>query len=160
MELLNQRGTLMTIQNANQNDLAEILALQKLAYQENAVRYNDAGIPPLTQTVDEIIMEAKSHIFLKAVINDIIIGSVRGFERDGCVYIVRLIVHPDYQNQGIGRKLMVAIEEEFDIPVFRLFTGHLDEKNISLYTKLGYVVYGEKEQVSPNLYFIHMEKRR
>ena len=36
----------MKIQKANEQDLSEILALQKLAYQENAVRYNDFDIPP------------------------------------------------------------------------------------------------------------------
>jgi ribosomal protein S18 acetylase RimI-like enzyme len=150
----------MTIQHASQSDLAEILALQMLAYQENAVRYNDPGIPPLTQTLDDLMEESKSHIFLKAVVDGTIIGSVRGCKHDGYAVIERLLVHPDYQNRGIGRKLMAAIEHEFNTPVFRLFTGHLDEKNISLYSKLGYTVYGDIEQISPNLSFIHMEKRR
>jgi ribosomal protein S18 acetylase RimI-like enzyme len=141
----------MTIQHANQNDLTEILALQKLAYQENAIRYNDTGIPPLTQTLDELTADAKNHIILKAVTDGVIIGSVRACEHDGYVLIERLIVHPDYQNQGIGRKLMTAIEQEFDTPVFRLFTGHLDDKNISLYSKLGYTVYGDEERISSNL---------
>ena len=148
----------MTIQHANKNDLAEILALQMLAYQENAVRYNDANIPPMTQTLDELTEQAKSHIILKAVAGDIIVGSVRGCEQDGHAVIERLIVHPGHQNQGIGRKLMAAIEQEFSVPVYRLFTGHLDEKNLSLYSKLGYTVYGDEEIISPNLRFIHMEK--
>jgi ribosomal protein S18 acetylase RimI-like enzyme len=149
----------MTIQHASPDDLAEILALQKLAYQENAARYNDPCIPPLTQTLDGLIEQAKSHIFLKAVADDTIIGSVRGCERDGFAVIERLIVHPEFQNRGIGRKLMAAIEQEFNTPVFRLFTGHLDDKNMSLYSKLGYKIYGDAERVSANLSFIHMEKR-
>jgi len=53
---------------------------------------------------------------------------------------------------------MSVIENEFETHVYRLFTGHLDDKNISLYSKLGYVIYGEREYVSPELSFIHMEK--
>ncbi|MCL1819117.1 MAG: GNAT family N-acetyltransferase [Oscillospiraceae bacterium] len=150
----------MTIQHANINDLDEILTLQKLAYQENAARYDDNNIPPLAETLDNIIEQAKSHIILKAVDGGIIIGSVRGREEDGCAVIERLFVHPDYQNLGIGRKLMTAIEQEFNTTVFRLFTGHLDDKNIALYSKLGYSVYGEEEKISPNLSFIHMEKKK
>jgi ribosomal protein S18 acetylase RimI-like enzyme len=154
------KGECVNIQHANQDDLAEILALQKLAYQENAVRYNDINIPPLTETLDEMIEESKSHIFLKAVVDDVIIGSVRGCKKDDCAYayIERLIVHPNYQNQGIGRKLMTAIEQELNASVYRLVAGHLDDKNISLYSKLGYVIYGEQIQISPNLSYVHMEK--
>ena len=148
------------IQHANQDDLDEILTLQKLAYQENAVRYNDTHIPPLTETLDEMIEESKSRLFLKAVVDDVIIGSVRGCKKDDCAYIERLIVHPNYQNQGIGRKLMTAIEQELNASVFRLVAGHLDDKNISLYSKLGYVIYGEQRQISPNLSYVHMEKKR
>ena len=83
----------MIIEHANKNDLSEILSLQKLAYQENAVRYNDSNIPPLTQTLNELIEEAASHIILKAVADSVIIGSVRGSERSGYGYIERLIVH-------------------------------------------------------------------
>ena len=148
----------MTIYHATQQDLPDILALQKLSYQENAVRYNNPNILPLMQTLDDLVDESKTHIILKAVLNDIIIGSVRACKKDDCAYIGRLVVHPDYQNQGIGRKLMAAIEQEMNTPVFRLFTGHLDDKNLSFYSKLGYVIYGEPEQVSPTLSFIHMEK--
>ena len=148
----------MKILKAYVNDLPEILALQKSAYQENAIRYNDPNIPPLQQTLNELNIEIERKIFLKAVIDDIIVGSVRGAKKDDHAFIEKLIVHPDYQNQGIGRKLMLAIENEFDTSVFRLFTGHLDAKNISLYSKLGYVIYGEQEHVTPELCFIHMEK--
>ena len=147
----------MTIQHANTNDLPEILDLQKLAFHENAMRYNDFNIPPLTQTIDELTRESKSHVILKAVIDNKIIGSVRSCQKDDYAYIGRLIVHPDYQNQGIGRRLMIAIENEFDVPKYKLTTGHLDDKNIELYSKLGYKI-GEKEKISENLYFIHMEK--
>ena len=78
--------------------------------------------------------------------------------QDNYAFIEKLIVHPDYQNQGIGRKLMQSIEQEFDVTIFRLVTGHLDDKNISLYSKLGYVIYGEQEQISPTLSFVKMEK--
>ena len=148
----------MKILKAYEDDLPEILALQKSAYQENAVRYNNPNISPLQQTLDELNAEIMHKIFLKAIIDDIIVGSVRGCKKDDHALIEKLIVHPDYQNQGIGKKLMLAIENEFETSVFRLFTGHLDDKNISLYSKLGYVIYGEQEYVSPELSFIHMVK--
>jgi len=69
-------------------------------------------------------------------------------------------VHPDHQNMGIGRKLMNAIEKEFDVGVFELRTGHLDAITISLYQKLGYKLTGEKEQMSDTLWFVRMRKEK
>lgn len=73
------------IKVAGQEQLTPILALQKLCYQENAARYNDFNIQPLTQTLDDLLAEyAKSTILFYAEGNAII-GSVRGYvEHDTC----------------------------------------------------------------------------
>lgn len=121
------------IEIATKNDLEDILKLQKLAYQENAIRYNDFSILPLTQTLEELKKESESSIILKVVEGGMIVGSVRAFEKDGSCYIGRLIVHPGYQNKGIGKKLMKAIEKCFEGVRLELFTGYLDEKNLAFY---------------------------
>ena len=41
----------LTIEEAKVADAAEILALQKLAYQSEAELYGDDAIPPVTQTL-------------------------------------------------------------------------------------------------------------
>ena len=148
------------ILKANESDLPEILALQKLCYQENVARYNDNNIPPMIETVDDLLKDAQTHIFLKALNDDKVIGSARGYNKPEYCYIGRVMVHPDYQNQGIGRKLILALENELGGSVFELTAGHLDEKNIALYQKLGYKAYGEKEKVTDTLYFIHMRKNK
>ena len=149
----------MEIIKAHECDLPEILVLQRLAFYEVGVRYNDPETTPLPQTLDELIEESKGQVFLKAVHDGKIIGAIRG-RRDGDVCrISKVMVHPDHQNQGIGRKLMCAVENEFhDVHGFELRTGHLDEKSISLYKKLGYVLTGEKERISATLCFVRMRK--
>jgi hypothetical protein len=52
---------------AAKNDLEDILKLQKQAYQENAIRYNDFTILTLTQTLEELNKESESSIILKVV---------------------------------------------------------------------------------------------
>lgn len=147
------------ITKAETSDLEDILNLQRLSFQENAVRYNDNNISPLTQTLEELEEEAKTHIILKAVFDGKIIGSVRGCMVEDYAYLGRLFVHPDYQNRGIARMLMAAIEDEFNTDKFELVVGHLDDKNIALYRKLGFIAYKE-EKISENLYFIHMKKQK
>ena len=148
------------ISKADEKDLPQIHCLQRLAFYENGIRYKDPNMPPLPQTLDEFIEEARYNTILKAVIDGRIIGSVRGSQTEDSCHISRVIVHPDYQNQGVGHLLIYAIEREFNVSVFELVTGHLDEKNISFYKKLGYVVHeGQIDKVTDTLNFIHMSKR-
>jgi ribosomal protein S18 acetylase RimI-like enzyme len=149
---------MIQIIKATKEDLSIILELQKLAYQSEAKIYYDLTIPPLLQTLEEVEDQFRSHIFLKAVLNDKIIGSVRATEKEGTCYIGRLIVHPENQNQGLGRKLMQEIEKNFNSSNrFELFTGSLSYKNISFYKKLGYKLF-KFEKISDTFELAYMEK--
>ncbi len=110
--------------HANINDTPEILELQKLAYQREAILYDDWTIPPLIQTLSEIQAECENSVFLKAQWEAQIVGSVRAvFDSDTCK-IGRLIVHPNFQQKGIGSLLMKNIEASFpNAKRFELFTG-------------------------------------
>jgi len=103
----------LLIKRARVEDAEAILALQKLAYLSEAEIYNNKSIPPLTQTLEEIRAEFDHQIFLKALIEGRIIGSVRAFQTQETCHIGRLVVHPDFQNWGIGSQLMNEIENAF-----------------------------------------------
>jgi len=148
------------IAGASVSDAEAILALQKLAYRSEAEIYNDFQIPPLTQTLAELREDFKKQVFLKAVADARVVGSVRMFEKHGTAFIGRLIVHPDFQNRGLGTALMWRIESEFKSSQrFELFTGHKSEKNIRFYHRLGYSMFRE-EKVSDALTMVYMEKLR
>ena len=148
----------MIIQPARPTDAAEILALQKLAYHSEAAIYDEYGIPPLTQTLDEMRSDLERQTCLIATMDDRIVGSVRAHLDEGTCYIGRLIVHPDVQNQGIGTRLMHEIELLFRHAArFELFTGHLSERNLYLYRKLGYRPF-KQERISDALTLVYLEK--
>jgi GNAT superfamily N-acetyltransferase len=99
----------------------------------------------------------KKKLILKVVKGDKVIGSVRAFKKDDSCCIEKLMVHPDYQNRGIGKVLIKEIEDCFDCGRYELFTGHLSEKNLELYEKLGYQRI-KTERVSDGLDIIYLEK--
>jgi ribosomal protein S18 acetylase RimI-like enzyme len=146
------------IERASVSNAEEILALQKLAYRSEAEIYGDPRIPPLTQTLGELRQDFKKQVFLKAVDDRRVVGSVRAFEKDGTAFVGRLIVHPDFQNRGLGTALMWRIEAEFkSAKRFELFTGHNSEKNIRLYHRLGYSIFRE-QKANDVLTMVYMEK--
>ena len=142
---------------AQEKDIEEILNLQYVAYQSEAIIYNNFSIQPLTQTMEKAIEEFHNSVILIAVMNGKIIGSVRAFEKQGTAYIGKLMVLPAYQNRGMGKRLLQAIESEFKGNRFELFTGEKSEKNLSLYAKSGYTQFKTEEAVS-GLSLIYLEK--
>lgn len=148
----------MIIERAEPVDLQEILDLQYLAYQSEAKLFNNPNIPPLKQTLSDVAEEYQKGIILKASDDTgTIVGSIRGYCSNGTVYIGKLMVHPDMQNQGIGTKLLNSIEKEFPNQRYELFTSTRSSKNIILYERLGYKIFDEKK-ITDELKFIYLEK--
>jgi ribosomal protein S18 acetylase RimI-like enzyme len=150
---------MVAIKKATHEDLSKILRLQKLAYLSEAKLLNNYSIQPLTQTLEELEKEFSKSIILKIEDESAneIIGSVRSYEENDRVYVGKLMVHPDYQNRGIGTKLLKTIETYYTNKTFELFTSNKSEKNILLYKKNGYNEY-KRNRVSENLELIFMEK--
>ncbi|HYG00092.1 MAG TPA: GNAT family N-acetyltransferase [Candidatus Saccharimonadales bacterium] len=147
------------ITKAFQEDLKDILSLQKLAFRSEVDVYSDFETsPPLLQTLEEISRELPESIFLKAVVENEIVGSVRAHQVKETTFIKRLVVSPSYQNQDIGTKLMNSIEYHFkDNKRYELFTGHKSIRNLHLYRKLGYKEF-KRIHIDENLIMIYLEK--
>ena len=149
---------MVRIMRASVVDAQEILELQKLAYLDEAAIYDDYTIAPLHQSLAEMEQDMRQQIVLKAVEGEGIVGSVRGHARDGTCFIGRLIVHPDFQNRGIGRQLVAEIEGCFaGIQRYELFTGQRSQKNLHLYLKLGYRPL-RMQRFSDKVTLVYLEK--
>ena len=151
-------GVSVIITDAETKDLKEILDLQYLAYQSEAKLLNNWSIPPLKQTLSEVLEEYHTGKILKAVKeNDRIIGSVRGYCENGTLHIGKLMVHPEHQGQGIGTQLLGELERRYPGYRYELFTSSGSEKNIALYQRLGYRIF-DRRQITKELMFVYLEK--
>ncbi len=139
-------------------DLQEILQLQYLAYQSEAALFGSNDIPPLKQTIDEVIEEYHKGVILKLVADNKIIGSIRAWETEGTAHVGKLMVHPDYRHCGYGTKLLNEIESYFSQKRFVLFTSTRSINNLRMYQRMGYKEF-ERKDVTAELEFIYLEKK-
>jgi GNAT superfamily N-acetyltransferase len=130
------------IVRATAGDAAAILAVQYRAYALEAELYGGITLPPQRETVAELHALLATHTVLKAVLDETIVGAVRGREEGGTCHIGRLVVAPEYHGQGLGSALLAAIEEAFaDVRRFELFTGDRSLKNLGFYGRRGYTEF-------------------
>lgn len=143
---------------AERKDLEIILQLQKDCYLTEAQIYNDYNISPLKQDLKSLEKEFENTMIIKGMINGEIVGSVRGFVDNGTCFIGKLIVKKEFQNIGIGQRLLDSIESTFkDCNRFELFTGYKSQKNLYLYNKQGYKEF-KRQVINDNMIIIYLEK--
>lgn len=145
------------IVRAQREDLEEILQLQYLAYQSEAALFGSKDIPPLKETIEEVIEEYNAGLVLKMMCDGKIIGSVRAREQDGTVYIGKLMVHPAHQKHGYGKRLLLEVENYYPGKRCELFTSTRSTDNIRLYKSVGYKEFDQRA-VDEELVFVYMEK--
>jgi GNAT superfamily N-acetyltransferase len=150
----------LRIRSAQANGAEELLALQKAAFLSEAMLYGMDAVPAMLENLEQMREALRGHLFLKAVDQGRIAGSVRTNLDGGTCRIGRLVVAPDLQRQGIGSRLMAAIEARFPgAEHYEIFTGHKSEGNLRLYRRLGYEEY-LAQQVRPGLTVVFMRKPR
>jgi len=149
----------MKLEPASEQDLIEILELQRKAFYSQALIYNDLTLPSLTQTAADLEKEYENKTFYKIEENGEIIASVRCFITNQTLFIEKLVVDPDYQNKGLGTAIMREIENRYSGVVnrYELSTGHKSARNIHLYRKLGYKEM-RRELLNDNCHLIVLGK--
>ncbi|MFE5210974.1 GNAT family N-acetyltransferase [Streptomyces sp. NPDC056600] len=144
--------------DATPDDLEGVLKLQYLAYQGEAVRYDDHTLPPLTQDLAGVREDHRAGVLLVVRLGSEVVGSVRGRRQGDAFHIGRLVVHPRLQRRGLGRRLLAAVEERAgDAERLELFTGDRSTEQIALYTAAGYRPF-RTERVAPHLGMVHLRK--
>ncbi|NMM92475.1 GNAT family N-acetyltransferase [Rhodococcus sp. SRB_17] len=126
--------------------LIELLTLQRAAYVTEAQAHGDLSLPPLTQSLEELVGElsdpeviaiglrsetsrlgAAVHLTISSAAPDV-------------AELGRLVVAPDRQGQGLGSRLLEQLESFLPTTVTkaRLFTGEHSAGNLRLYGRFGY----------------------
>ena len=147
-----------TIVSAHLDDAVAILAMQKIAFEPEALACRTWEIPPLQETVEGIREHIRTATVLKAMDGDRMLGSIRGIVAGSTCLIRVLVVSPDAQGRGIGARLLKAIEDAHrQVERFELTTNLIMVGNVRFYLRHGYDVV-EQVQHAPTIRLAFMRK--
>lgn len=126
-------GESLLILKAEENDLQEIYDLQCLTAQKSPES------SPLDKNIEEALQEYKQSVFLKATDKtDKIVGAIGSYSENDILHITQIYVHPNWQSQGIGTKLLEEIERIYSFFKFKLYVETKNEPAISFFESCGY----------------------
>ncbi len=132
----------ITIRDITVDDAGEVLTLQRAAFVQEALIYGTPDMPPLTQTLEEVQSELAENDGCVAVQDSRLVGAARARLSGDLLLIGRIAIAPDIQGEGVGSRLLDALEERGrngGATEAELFTGSRSEANLRLYERQGYV---------------------
>src|SRR5690606_23130198 len=138
----------------------ELLTLRKAAFVSEAQIVGDPNIPPLTQTLEELVEDLKREdvITLGAWAGHRLVGSVRILLEGSKATLGRVAVAPDVQGLGLGTQLMIAVAGALPEGTEEIwvFTAQDSVHNIEMYSKQGYS--HEFDQRTGDLTYAYLRK--
>jgi N-acetylglutamate synthase-like GNAT family acetyltransferase len=134
----------ITIRRSSSSDIDRLLEIQKEAFAEDYKLYEDHETTPVNETKEKLNENMKHSIHYTIWSNEMIIGGIDIRQKGNALLLDKLFLANEYQNKGIGSKIMHLMEDEFpQIKIWRLYTPYLNTKNHHFYEKLGYKKIGE-----------------
>ena len=131
-----------SIVSATPQDVVLIHELQMRAFAEEGRLSKSMAIPPLLETPNAIEMLIRTQTVLLAQADGKIVGSARGIRAGSVCTIRAVMVEPSWQGQGVGGRLLQAVEQVHDdVNCFELTTNTLVPGNVAFYQRHGYHVY-------------------
>lgn len=142
-----QRRGEVTVVPAVAADAGELLTLQRAAYVAEGRLHDSFDFPPLTDDLSDVEQLIADTTCLVARRDGRLVGSVFGRqEADSSWFVGRLMVAPDLQGTGLGRRLLDLIEDAAPpgTPRSVLVTGASSAFNQAFYVRRGYRVVGKE----------------
>ncbi len=151
-------------EKARLQDAAVLTGVQQRTFDDDSRRFAgrpSGGGPPGYDSVDWTLWAIKTGIYYEIVAGEQIVGGVILFDmHKRHVYLGRIFVDPDWQDQGIGSQAIRFVEETFRyVNRWSLDTPEWATRNHHFYEKLGYVKVGEEVLDGTDMRLYLYEKR-
>lgn len=156
MEIVMEKDFKITLADAH--DISELYQLQLLAFESEAEMIGSRDVPALMETEEHNRNDFVNWTTYKMVNQKgKIIAAIRYKKEGEILEIGRLMVHPDYRQQGLAQRLVSEVDRMNPYDMKELYTCTKSWINIRLYQKMGYTPVKEVSE-DTGLSFVYMRR--
>ena len=147
---------IIKINNKEKEIAEEIRAIFQVSYTVEAKMLKAIDFPPLQRTVSQFLKSDSE--FYAYYLMKTIAGVIEIENNENLTYIQSLVVYPKYFRNGIGRKLVQFILDNYEAKIFTVETGVDNHPAIKLYKSFD---FQEQKQWDTNhgVRKVRLEKR-
>ena len=153
----------VTLRRADTSSAEEIWKMQKLAFQDLLVKYQDFETNPANEPLDKVILRLKQPFtyfyFIEACSTKI--GAIRVVDTkngNGFKKISPLFILPPYRNKGYAQAAIIKVEKIHGACGWELDAILQEVGNCHLYEKLGYTKTGETKKINERMTLVYYKK--
>ena len=131
---------------ANMGYLEQISECARLAYGKY-VSVIGKKPAPMIANFSELIK--KECVYIEKHGEETLTGFIVFYPKDGVMHLENVAVHPDYQGQGVGNRLIKHCEmdgKRLNCSSVELYTNEKMVENTMIYPKLGYVEFDRRTE--------------
>ena len=159
---------MIEIRNAMRNDLEQIVQVENRCFSQADAATKEAlasRIQYISDTFvavqdDKIVGIINGPVIDQLYITDDLFRKVKeNPAQGGYQSVLGLAVHPDYQRQGIGKKLMQRLEKEAKLKKRKAITLTCKAHYIKFYEQLGFLNHRESQSQHGGAVWFDMVKR-
>lgn len=150
----------LIIKRTKEVEARRLLEIQTEAFSEDLIRYEDHDTNPVNEPIEKLLRKIEIFIHYTILLDDEIIGGadIRDL-KENKYRLNRFFLSCEYQNKGLGSKIMKLIESEFPTAIeWSLDTPHLNTRNHHFYEKLGFKKV-RQHQITSKLFLIDYVKK-
>lgn len=134
----------IVIERACKDDALKLIETRNKSFYDDFINFGEC--PGYNSSVDAMKQRIKEAFTYKIMVDDEIIGDISIRRREeGIYWIGCLEIIPEFQNKGIGSKVLSYIQEQFqEAKRWRLETPVQKYRNCCFYEKMGFVKVYDK----------------
>lgn len=153
----------ISLKQANIHDANLIWEMQREAFADLLLKYQDYDTNPGNEPVDKVIarLEQDFTYFYLIYTDEKIAGAIRVVdykEHASRKRISPLFIRKEYRNKGIAQSVITQVEELHGSENWSLDTILQEKGNCYLYEKMGYHLTGKTKKVNDKLTLVFYEK--
>jgi ribosomal protein S18 acetylase RimI-like enzyme len=134
------------VERANMGYLVQISDCARLAYGKYV---SVIGTKPAPMVADFSELIKKECVYIEKHGEKTVSGFIVFYPKEGIMHLENVAVHPDFQGQGVGNKLIEFCEargKQLKYPFVELYTNVKMVENMMIYPKLGYVEFDRRTE--------------